>query len=155
MRLWSLHPRFLDPQGLGALWREGLLAQAVLLGRTKGYKSHPQLERFKVTGDPPSTLAEYLSEVWYEASARGYNYNASLVNSAIPIISIEMTVTQGQINYEWQHLLGKLKERSPKQYQQVKDLSPQPHPMFTVVAGEVESWERVVDGASPGRGGGS
>ena len=29
MRLWSLHPRYLDRQGLTALWREGLLARAV------------------------------------------------------------------------------------------------------------------------------
>jgi hypothetical protein len=43
MRLWSLHPQYLDPQGLVALWREALLAQAVLRGKTRGYKHHPQL----------------------------------------------------------------------------------------------------------------
>jgi hypothetical protein len=29
-RIWSLHPKYLDARGLVALWREGLLAQAVL-----------------------------------------------------------------------------------------------------------------------------
>lgn len=43
MRLWSLHPQYLDAKGLVALWREGLLAQAVLAGQTRGYKRHPQL----------------------------------------------------------------------------------------------------------------
>ena len=32
MRLWSLHPCYLDPAGLVAVWREGLLARAVLRG---------------------------------------------------------------------------------------------------------------------------
>ena len=41
MRLWTLHPQYLDPRGLVALWREALLAQKVLLGRTRGYRAHP------------------------------------------------------------------------------------------------------------------
>jgi hypothetical protein len=43
MRLWSLHPQYLDPAGLVAVWREGLLARAVFAGQTTGYKHHPQL----------------------------------------------------------------------------------------------------------------
>ena len=39
MRLWSLRPKYLDSQGLVALWREGLLAQAVLRGKTRGYRN--------------------------------------------------------------------------------------------------------------------
>ncbi|MFP3165813.1 MAG: pyrimidine dimer DNA glycosylase/endonuclease V, partial [Nitrososphaeria archaeon] len=34
MRLWSLHPSFLDKQGILGVWREGLLAQKVLIGKT-------------------------------------------------------------------------------------------------------------------------
>jgi len=30
MRLWTIHPKYLDRQGLLALWREALLAQKVL-----------------------------------------------------------------------------------------------------------------------------
>jgi hypothetical protein len=37
---------YLDGRGLVALWREALLAQAVLRGRTRGYR-HPQLARFR------------------------------------------------------------------------------------------------------------
>ena len=52
MRLWSLDPAHLDRQGLVACWREALLAQAVLAGRTRGYRHHPQLERFRVVPGP-------------------------------------------------------------------------------------------------------
>jgi len=43
MRIWSLHPKYLDSKGMVALWREALLAKQVLLNKTKGYKNHPQL----------------------------------------------------------------------------------------------------------------
>ncbi|HKX52383.1 MAG TPA: pyrimidine dimer DNA glycosylase/endonuclease V [Nitrosospira sp.] len=39
MRLWTLHPRYLDTKGLVAAWREALLAQKVLSGLTSGYTS--------------------------------------------------------------------------------------------------------------------
>ena len=51
MRIWSVHPQYLDRQGLTAGWREGLLAQKVLTGTTKGYRNHPQLRRFRAAGD--------------------------------------------------------------------------------------------------------
>ncbi|MDI6747818.1 MAG: pyrimidine dimer DNA glycosylase/endonuclease V [Rhodocyclaceae bacterium] len=41
MRLWTLHPRYLDARGLVALWREARLAQAVLGGKTRGYTHTP------------------------------------------------------------------------------------------------------------------
>nr|WP_253280607.1 pyrimidine dimer DNA glycosylase/endonuclease V [Arcanobacterium phocae] len=47
MRLWSIRPSQLDRAALIAGWREGLLAQKVLAGLTKGYRHHPQLERFR------------------------------------------------------------------------------------------------------------
>jgi len=88
MRLWSLHPAYLDARGLGALWREGLLAQAVLRGKTRGYRSHPQLERWRardpremtdgtplpenVTGD-----AGKLSQVLMNIISNGVKYTYS------------------------------------------------------------------------------
>jgi hypothetical protein len=42
MRVWSLHPQHLDGKALVALWREGLLALAVVQGRSCGYRHHPQ-----------------------------------------------------------------------------------------------------------------
>ena len=64
MRLWSLHPKYLDTKGLLALWREGLLAQKVLAGKTKGYKNHPQLDRFKAHGSPRKAIGRYLLDIW-------------------------------------------------------------------------------------------
>ena len=72
MRLWTVHPSYLDARGLVALWREALLAQKVLLGKTKGYKAHPQLARFREAGDPVAVIASYLAAVHQEAAARGY-----------------------------------------------------------------------------------
>ena len=60
MRLWSIHPKYLDRQGLIALWREALLAQAVLSGKTRGYRNHPQLERFRNHPAPLSAISLYL-----------------------------------------------------------------------------------------------
>ncbi|MFI5209112.1 MAG: pyrimidine dimer DNA glycosylase/endonuclease V, partial [Gemmatimonadales bacterium] len=73
MRLWSLHPRYLDAKGLVALWREGLLAKAVLQGKTRGYRHHPQLERWMRAVDPVASMNAYLVEVWREADRRGYS----------------------------------------------------------------------------------
>jgi len=47
LRLWSIHPKYLDYKGLVAVWREGLLAKRVLMGETKEYRDHPQLLRLK------------------------------------------------------------------------------------------------------------
>jgi hypothetical protein len=69
MRLWSLHPKYLDARGLVALWREGLLAQAVLRGRTNGYVHHPQLERFRAESSPLGAIADYLRGVHGEATS--------------------------------------------------------------------------------------
>jgi len=81
MRLWSLHESLLDSKGLVALWREGLLAQKVLLGLTTGYRFHPQLERFRATRNPVATISAYLWAVVDEARARGYNFDASKIST--------------------------------------------------------------------------
>ena len=62
MRLWSLHPQYLDPKGLVSLWREGLLAQAVIAGQTRGYRHHPQLARFLQSSDPRGVIAGGIAE---------------------------------------------------------------------------------------------
>src|SRR5271163_3199096 len=103
MRLWSLHPSVLDRQGLVALWREGLLAQKVLLGQTKGYRFHPQLDRFRASANPVAAIAAYLWEVRHEAEARGYNFDASKITMRKRAVSIP--VTRGQLDFERKHLL--------------------------------------------------
>ncbi len=141
MRLWSLHSRYLDPQGLVALWREALLAQAVLRGETRGYRNHPQLDRFKDHPAPLAAISRYLSAVHAEAEVRCYSFDKSKIKPTRKAVTL--TVTSGQLAYEWAHLLGKLKTRNPVLYRQwLATEVPQAHPMFEVRAGEVEPWER-------------
>lgn len=145
MRLWSLHPGHLDRQGLTGCWRESLLAQAVLAGRTRGYRSHPQLERFRAQADPLTAVGAYLDALAAEATARGYRFDRTRILTAPaggappePIL-----VTDGQLALEWRHLLSKLERRSPERWQREQLLDgPDPHPLFTVVPGDVEPWER-------------
>ena len=143
MRLWSLHPSYLDAKGLVALWREGLLAKAVLEGKTKGYKNHPQLQRFKSHPHPINAINAFLWEVYEEAKRRGYHFDASKLE---PKSNCEKTpVTDGQLRYEWGHLQNKLSKRDKKQYRiNASDSDIKPHPNLEVVPGEVESWERTV-----------
>ncbi len=142
MRLWSLHPQYLDTKGLLALWREGLLAQKVLHGKTKGYTKHPQLDRFKESADPVSAIATYLHIVCDEAVSRGYAFDRSRIS--VSRTESTLVVTHGQLLYEWSHLIGKLKARDAEVYKRLhKVKTPAPHPMFTIVPGPTASWEQV------------
>jgi hypothetical protein len=141
MRLWTIHPKYLDPKGLVALWREALLARAVLRGDTVGYRHHPQLERFRAHSAPRTAINAYLVVVLEESQLRGYSFNAKKVG---PVRGrVELPATTGQIAHEWHHLLGKLQVRSPTLFAHVCGITkPQPHPLFRVTAGAVAAWER-------------
>ncbi len=142
MRIWSIHPKYLDGKGLVALWRETLLARNVLAGKTRGYRNHPQLERFKAAADPVGTVDHYLSVVYREAAGRGYHFNKNKVRAKFP--AAKMTVTRGQLNYERAHLLGKLKKRDPDKFRSLAAVGAvAPHPMFRAVKGDIENWEVV------------
>lgn len=141
MRLWSIHPGYLDAKGLVALWREGLLAQKVLLGRTKGYRQHPQLLRFKQMVNPVGAIADYLRGVADEAKKRGYTFNRNKIVTDRSRAKIE--VSNGQLRYEFEHLLAKFRIRSPELYQQLKSTTDiEAHPMMAVIRGGVASWEK-------------
>ena len=141
MRLWSLHPKYLDAQGLVALWRETLLAQAVLRGDTRGYRNHPQLDRFRNHPASRAALSLYLDAIHAEAQSRGYSFDKSKIRPARK--QVVLSVTAGQMAYEWSHLLAKLKRRNPALCRKWRAIAaPAPHPLFKVRAGEVESWER-------------
>lgn len=150
MRLWSLHPKFLDARGLVALWREGLLAQAVLRGRTTGYVAHPQLDRFRGAASPAGAIAAYLRTVRDEAAARGYAFDARKIarshyDGIIP-------VTRGQVAHEREHLLAKLALRDPGRHAQLASVThPRVHPLFRVVPGGIEAWERGSAYPAPSR----
>ena len=142
MRLWSLHPRYLDPQGLVALWREALLAQAVLQGKTKGYKHHPQLKRFQESPFPRRYIAAYLQEIHTEATRRGYRFDRSKIGRATGVGGKFLKVSRGQLEYEWKHLNRKLKKRSPKWRKRFAGIGrPEPHPQFRAVSGGIADWE--------------
>ncbi|SBV97193.1 pyrimidine dimer DNA glycosylase/endonuclease V [uncultured Dysgonomonas sp.] len=142
MRLWSLHPQYLDSAGLNACWREGLLAKNVLLGNTKGYTNHPQLIRFKNSPDPNFYIDAFLTEVYKEAMRRNFSYSKEkirMIENFSPI-----PVTKGQLEYEYEHLRRKLQKRSLELLEKLPALTElKPHPLFETIEGEVEHWEII------------
>lgn len=156
MRLWSLHPSLLDRQGLVAGWREALLAQAVLLGQTRGYKAHPQLERFRSHPEPEAAIGAYLVGLHEESRARGYRFDAGKINQSSGLHADafahigRIEVTFGQLGFELSHLRAKLFHRSPdflaahaKALETTEELVPA-HPLFKPVAGPIATWERTL-----------
>jgi len=139
MRLWSLHPSLLDPVGLVALWREGLLAQKVLRGQTKGYRFHPQLQRFRAASNPVAAISTYLWGVVDEAKARGYNFDASKI--AMRRRKLSIPVTTGQLEFEREHLRSKLQVRNRKWLRKLNADLLMTHPMMRVGEGGTEPWE--------------
>ena len=202
MRLWSIHPKYLDRQGLLAVWREGLLAQKVLLQgeykecsecytpfltdgghkvytkvkykkeksnhclKCKGtrkiktpYYNHPQLIRFKETDNPLEYIGDYLFSIWFEGRSRYYNFDSHKIfyfemyyGNRIP----KLIVTTGQLEYEFEHLQEKLAKRNPKKHKENhklaiganfimnwEDYIIEPHPLFKVIEGDIESWEKI------------
>ncbi len=127
MRLWSLHPSYLDAVGLVALWREGLLARKVLQGQT---------------GNPIHVLDFYLKTVHDESIRRGYNFDLSKI-SPCESRPHSLLLPDKQLEYEFLHLLDKLKERSPRQYSLLQQTaSILPHPIFQVEPGDICCWEK-------------
>lgn len=151
MRIWSLHPKYLDSRGLVALWREGLLAQAVLRGQTSGYRHHPQLRRFRAWPTPVSSLGEYLRGVFAESEVRGFRFDSTKISRRRD--SETLTVTRGQIEYEWSHLVEKVRRRDEGWAVRLEPVvRPRSHPLFRIIPGDIEDWERVpVDAEGKGR----
>lgn len=142
MRLWSMHPMYLDTKGLTALWRESLLAQKVLMGETKGYRNHPQLLRFKHADNTLGAIALYLTVIQQEATRRGYKFDDTKINSQRT--KKQITVNNKQLEYEISHLSSKLKQRDEARYidlQRQKQIKT--HPLFNVIEGDIEKWEVI------------
>jgi Pyrimidine dimer DNA glycosylase len=141
MRLWTIHPRYLDAKGLVAAWREGLLAQKVLRGETRGYTRHPQLIRFQAQPRPVEVIAAYLLVLEKEASRRGYVFDLSKIST--PRFAGKLVETRGQLLFEWRHLKRKLRSRTPAVYRECRGLLfPAPHPLFRIVDGPRQKWEK-------------
>ena len=142
MRLWTIHPLYLDAKGLVAAWREALLAQRVLAGATKGYRHHPQLVRFRAQADPLAAIATFLGGIAREAQRRGYRFDTTKISPRR--FRGRIAETRGQLLYEWRHLKTKLRKRAPLIHRRLRDVAqPRPHPLFRVVPGGVREWEKV------------
>ena len=141
MRLWTIHPRYLDSRGLVAVWREALLARAVLRGETRGYRSHPQLTRFREHPHPLRGLNSYLAGVYDEALRRGYRFDRRKLGRGRSPRRIPETT--GQLAFEWAHLLKKLEQRQPGRFAELRSVTrPAAHPLFRIVPGPARAWER-------------
>jgi hypothetical protein len=146
MRLWTVHPRYLDAKGLVAAWREALLAQVVLVGVTRGYRQHPQLIRFRSHPEPIPAVGAFLAELAEEGERRGHAFDRSKILKPVAVRQIEET--EGQLLYEWAHLREKLHRRTPNLHRQFRSIIiPEPHPLFRIIPGQVREWEKV---KSPG-----
>ena len=141
MRLWTVHPRYLDAKGLVAAWREALLAQQVLAGATKGYHHHPQLARFQAQPDPLGAMAAFLAGLAAEAQRRGYSFDSGKILRER--VTAKVAETRGQLLFEWGHLQAKLRDRAPEMQRQFRGIvEPEAHPLFRIVPGKVREWER-------------
>lgn len=149
MRIWSIHPSYLDTKGLVACWRESLLAQEVLKGNTKGYKNHPQLQRFKESDNPIGFIGAYLVTIAQEGFKIGYHFKEEKIFR--PLIGKQLEVTKGQLQFEFEHLYKKLIERKSGKAMDVRRIlfqdcvmkSEYANPIFKVIDGQVESWEKI------------
>ena len=141
MRLWTIHPEYLDRKGLLAVWREGLLAKKVLEGKTKGYKNHPQLNRFKKQKEPLEAINAYLYQIFLEAQRRGYRFNREKIEPLI--LKEKIPVNSGQVIYEFHHLLKKLEIRDKKTFEKIKNTRKiEVNPVFILKEGPIEEWEK-------------
>lgn len=138
MRLWSLHPSLMDTKGLVALWRESLLAKKVLENRTKGYRNHPQLTRFKCCNHPMDAINYYLSGIYKEAVRRKYKFDRTKIDWTFK--KKKITVTTAQLEYELEHLKKKIVRTPGHTIIKSKKMH---HPLFRVIAGEIENWEII------------
>ena len=143
MRIWSVHPKYLDAKGLVALWRETLLAKRVLQNKTNGYRHHPQLTRFKNTEHPIDAINYYLTVVYDEASKRNYHFARNKIGRFA--VAGKIQVTSGQLQHEFSHLLKKLQTRDPERYKILLEIDePDPHPLFSKTDGPVENWGKSI-----------
>ncbi|MDH5205720.1 MAG: pyrimidine dimer DNA glycosylase/endonuclease V, partial [Hylemonella sp.] len=113
----------------------------VLHGQTRGYRHHPQLDRFRNSDAPLAAMSLFLQAVQTEALSRGYAFDARKIHPVQE--SVQLPVTAGQMQFEWEHLLAKLQLRKPDLLRRWQSTgAPEAHPLFTVCPGDIEAWER-------------
>jgi hypothetical protein len=161
MRLWSFHPRYLDNIGLSRAINESISGYKALEDWQRdqkqivplhdneyppSWKNHSQLVRFKID-DGDKHLQDYIDVVlscYVDRKLKSYNSKTIRFMTAHLYHLRQLTVTNEQLLYEWQHYLKKIQKRSPKLYEEyILINTPIAHPLFKVVSGEIESWEKV------------
>jgi hypothetical protein len=157
VRLWSIHPEYLDRMGLLGLWREALLAQQVLHGETENYKNHSHMQRFYALPkeDAMQYMSDYLFFVWQEGKLRGYKLNVNHIKDPRNGGSLSgsprklFTVSSGQLALEYQILCMRTRNRDHKHFLGLEDKYPshrmwvpKPNPVFTLIHGRKEEWEK-------------
>jgi hypothetical protein len=142
MRLWSVNPKYLDRIGLVSCWRESLLAKKVLENKTKGYRNHPQLDRFKNYSDSIDAINSYLFFLFKEAESRNFNFDKTKISGSKSEKII--CVSSGQLDYEFAHLEYKLSRRDRVQFEKNKsEKRIICNPVFSIIDGGIESWEKI------------
>ncbi len=143
MRLWSLHPEYLDGKGLVALWRESILAQKILMGKINAYKNHPQLIRFRKSREPIVLINIYLLEIYKEAKRRGYKFDINKIIGIGLNTREKILVTEKQVEYEFQLLKHKLQKRDRSKLREISmEKGIKLNRIFKEIPGEIEEWER-------------
>ncbi len=109
--------------------------------KTKGYRNHPQLIRFKSQKNPIKFINAYLNNLYLEAKKRDYNFNSKKINKTT---RNKLEVANKQLEYEFTHLLKKLRIRDPKKFREIKNTKRiLPNPLFKIKKGQVEIWEII------------
>lgn len=157
MRLWSLHPRYLDRMGLLGLWREALLAKKLVYGQLhavsdvgKKYLNHSHLRRFDREHAVPFRIMHYLREVYREGIRRGYKFNRELTlwhgdwDGGLADGGIKVTVDQ--LKFELLLLKERVYTRDrawfDEQLHNLVELIPEPNPVFRLIWGPREEWDK-------------
>lgn len=131
MRLWSIHPSYLDQKGLCGQWREAVMAKNALEDESHNYHNHPQMARFTT----PAQIHIYLKHLYFESQKRGYQFNESLFNEKANITDRWIIqVSREQIKYEFGHLADKLEDRSSAKHHNklMESVIPKLHPLFVM-----------------------
>jgi hypothetical protein len=81
-----------------------------------------------------AAINSFLAAIHDESRARGYSFDAAKVGRARR--QGKLRETRGQLAFEWQHLLAKLRARDPARHRALRGIeSPEAHPLFRIVAG--------------------
>lgn len=148
MRIWSIHPKYLDTKRLTAQWREALLCKSILEGKTKSYTKHPQYLKLLKLKNPYQFINFFLLTIWEESQKRGYKYDKSKINlDEVKIFdNVYLDVTIEQLKYEFCHMLQKMNNDDPQYLKNIIFLKKEgiiSNPLFNSIDGNIMNFEII------------